>query len=234
MSGIAYSLVLVRHGHSEWNLCHRFTGWTDIAITEIGLNEAALAGKCLAKQGYHFDEVHVSALQRTRQTADAILSAMAHSDIPYHQSWRLNERHYGQLQGLNKDQIFESWGEENSRRWWRGYCEPPPQLEVNDSRHPSFDPLYADIDPALLPLSESLEQCQQRLLPYWHKTVVPLIRSNRNLLIISHGNTLRSLCMYLEKISAEDIEKVEIPSAVPLVYHFDGAFNLIKKQWLEI
>ncbi|MBU1689524.1 MAG: 2,3-bisphosphoglycerate-dependent phosphoglycerate mutase [Gammaproteobacteria bacterium] len=226
-------LVLVRHGSSDWNLTSRFTGWTDIPLTEQGVAQAAAAGRRLAAEGLVFDEVHTSVLQRTHQTADSLLAAACHASIPRYSSWRLNERHYGQLQGLVKQEIFSTWGEQNSRRWWRGYFEPPPPLELSDPRYPGFDPLYADIDTALLPRSESLSDCQQRLLPYWHEVLAPRLTANLRLLVISHGNTLRSLIMHLEKITPDAIEQVEVPSGVPLVYRFNNRLEIVGREWLE-
>jgi len=225
-------LVLLRHGSSEWNLSDRFTGWTDIPLTQTGYEQAEKAGQCLTAAGITFDEVHISVLSRTRQTAETLLAAMQHPPIPYHASWRLNERHYGQLQGKDKGEIFAAWGETNYRCWWRGYFDPPPALELDDPRHPCFDPLFADIEPVLLPRSESLHDCQQRLLPWWHETASPALAAGRRLLVVSHGNTLRSLVMHLDSIDPEAIEKVEIPSGVPLVYHFNQAFEVIGKEWL--
>lgn len=222
----AHHIVLLRHGHSEWNLSDRFTGWTDIPLTEVGLAEAAAAGRRLAQTGYGFDEVHGSVLQRTRQTADTLLAAMGTPAVPLFTDWRLNERHYGALQGLNKREIFSTWGEAASRRWWRGYTEPPPSLDWNDPRHPRFDPLYADLAPAELPASESLRDCQQRMLPYWHALLLPRIEAGRRILVISHGNTLRGLVMHLDGLSAEAMEQVEIPSGVPLVYRFGPGLSV--------
>jgi len=164
MSAPSAWVVLLRHGHSEWNLADRFTGWADIPLTEVGLAEAAAAGRRLKQAGYVFDEVHGSVLQRTRQTVEALLAAMETPEVPLLTTWRLNERHYGALQGMNKHEIFATWGEEASRRWWRGYYEPPPALDRDDPRHPRFDPLYAAVDPRDLPASESLRDCQQRTL----------------------------------------------------------------------
>ena len=227
-----YQLVLFRHGKSEWNLSNRFTGWTDIPLTEYGLAQAAEAGKKLAAAGLQFDEVHTSVLHRTQQTAHALLAAAQHPPIPHHATWRLNERHYGQLQGMVKQEIFEHWGEEKSRRWWRGYSEAPPPLEQNDPRHPRFDPLYANLPPALLPCSESLADCQRRLLPYWHEVLAPRIKANKRLLIISHGNTLRSLLMHLENLTPAAIEKVEITSGVPLIIRFNQKLEVVGREWL--
>jgi 2,3-bisphosphoglycerate-dependent phosphoglycerate mutase len=227
-------IVLLRHGHSEWNLADRFTGWTDILLTEVGLAEAAAAGRRLKEAGFVFDEVHGSVLQRTRQTVDALLTAMGTPYVPLHTTWRLNERHYGALQGMNKHEIFAAWGEEASRRWWRGYVEPPPPLDRDDPRHPRFDPLYADLDPKILPASESLRDCQQRTLPYWNEVLVPRLRAGRRLLVVSHGNTLRGLVMHLEGLSAEAMERVEIPSGVPMVIRFAPDFTVLGREWLEI
>lgn len=226
-------LVCIRHGHSAWNLSDRFTGWTDVPLTGIGLTEAAAAGRRLAAEGFAFDACHVSVLQRTRQTAEALLAAMGHAPIPMHASWRLNERHYGALQGLCKQEIFATWGEARSRRWWRGYYEPPPALSLDDPRHPRHDPRYAHLDPALLPATESLQDCQRRLLPYWHETLAPALRAGQRPLVVSHGNTLRSLVMFLEAISPEAMERVEIPSGVPLVYRLTAELSVIERFWLE-
>lgn len=227
------TLVLIRHGHSEWNLSNRFTGWSDIALTEIGLNEAAAAGRRLAAEGVQFDEAHVSVLQRTRQTLDALLGAAEHAAIPVHTTWRLNERHYGRLQGLNKSEIFAQWGEEHSRRWWRGYHDRPPALAPDDARHPRFDPLYQEVAPQQLPAAESLEDCQRRTLPYWRQTLAPRLQSGRRLIVVSHGNTLRALLMHLERLDPAAIEKVEIPSGVPLLCHFSHDLELTGKEWCE-
>lgn len=234
MNAPAHRVVLFRHGHSEWNLSDRFTGWTDIPLTATGLAEAAAAGRRLAQAGYVFDEVHGSVLQRTRQTAEVLLAAMGAPGVPLYTTWRLNERHYGALQGMNKREIFATWGEAASRRWWRGYVEPPPPLELDDPRHPRFDPLYAGLAPDALPASESLRDCQQRMLPYWNDVLVPRLRAGRRLLVVSHGNTLRGLVMHLDGLSAEAMERVEIPSGVPLVYRFASDLSVLGHAWLEV
>jgi 2,3-bisphosphoglycerate-dependent phosphoglycerate mutase len=227
-------VVLLRHGHSEWNLSDRFTGWTDIPLTEVGLAEAAAAGRRLEEAGFGFDEVHGSVLQRTRQTVEALLTAMGTPTVPLYTSWRLNERHYGALQGMNKHEIFATWGEGASRRWWRGYVEPPPPLDRDDPRHPRFDPLYAALDPGDLPASESLRDCQQRMLPYWNEVLAPRLRAGRRLLVVSHGNTLRGLVMHLEGLSAEAMEHVEIPSGVPMVVRFGPDLSVTGQEWLAM
>ncbi|KAB2325362.1 2,3-bisphosphoglycerate-dependent phosphoglycerate mutase [Betaproteobacteria bacterium SCN1] len=227
-------LVLLRHGHSEWNLADRFTGWTDIPLTGIGLDEARWAGRALARAGFGFDAAHVSVLQRTRQTAEAVLAAMDAPDVPVRATWRLNERHYGALQGLAKQAIFATWGEAASRRWWRGYAEAPPPLASDDPRHPRFDPRYAGMNPADLPASESLRDCQRRTLPYWENVLLPALRAGQRLLVVSHGNTLRGLIMHLDGLSAEAMEAVEIPSGVPCVYDFDDAGRVRTRVWLDV
>jgi 2,3-bisphosphoglycerate-dependent phosphoglycerate mutase len=234
MSAPAPWVVLLRHGHSEWNLTDRFTGWTDIPLTEVGLAEAAAAGKRLVQAGFVFDEVHGSVLQRSRQTAEVLLAAMGAPEVPFFSTWRLNERHYGALQGMNKQEIFSTWGEEASRRWWRGYVEPPPPLDYNDPRHPRFDPHYAALPPDDLPLSESLRECQQRMLPYWNEVLVPRLRAGRRLLVISHGNTLRGLVMDLEGLSADAMEQVEIASGVPMVVRFAPDLSVQGREWLAM
>jgi 2,3-bisphosphoglycerate-dependent phosphoglycerate mutase len=226
-------LVLLRHGHSEWNLTERFTGWTDIALTQIGLDEAAAAGRKLAEAGFAFDEAHISVLQRSRQTLDALLGAMGVASLPVFESWRLNERHYGALQGMNKQEIFAAWGEAQSQKWWRGFMERPPPLEPDDPRHPHFDLLYQNLRPEDLPATESLQDCQRRTLPYWEETLLPRLRFGQRLLVISHGNTLRGLVMHLENIPADTIEHVEIPPGVPLIYRLEPDFTLKSREWLE-
>lgn len=230
---MVHAVVFLRHGHSEWNLTDRFTGWTDIPLTETGIAEAKIAGRRLAAEGYRFDEAHVSLLRRTQQTVDCLLLAAGHPAVPIHKTWRLNERHYGALQGMNKQEIFAVWGEERSRRWWRGYFEQPPALEYDDPRHPRFDARYAELDPSDVPATESLADCQRRLLPYWNEVMAPRIRSGRRLLVVSHGNTLRSLVMHLDRISPEAMEKVEIPPGVPLVYRLSAELEVLGREWLE-
>ncbi len=226
-------LVLLRHGHSEWNLADRFTGWTDIALTEVGLAEAAAAGQRLVRAGLAFDAVHVSALRRTRQTAEAVLAVMGVRGLPLLADWRLNERHYGALQGMNKTEIFATWGEAASRRWWRGVEAAPPPLADDDPRHPRFDPLYAAVPAPQLPASESLRDCQRRLLPYWQTVLVPALQAGQRLLVVSHGNTLRALIMYLDALNDAAVETLEIPSGVPCLYEFDSAMRVSGRTWLD-
>lgn len=231
-------VVLIRHGHTDWNLTHRLTGWTDIPLSRVGLDEAAEAGRQLAAAGFGIDEVHVSLLHRTRQTADAMLAAMksagAPPATPIHATWRLNERHYGALQGMTRPEIQARWGEEQSRRWWRGYLDPPPALEPDDPRHPRLDPLCAGLDPSQVPATESLRDCQLRTLPYWREVLCPRIAAGHRLLVVSHGNTMRGLVMHLDGISAEAMESVEIPSGVPLIYRFDPDLRVLGRDWLGL
>jgi len=225
-------VVFIRHGQSEWNRTNRFTGWIDIDLNPAGIAEAERSGRRLAAAGYTFDEAHVSLMRRTRQTAEVLLAAGGWNGVPIYETWRLNERHYGALQGMVKQEIFAAWGEEKSRRWWRGYHEPPPPLDPEDPRHPRHDPRYADLAPGLLPATESLHQCQRRTLPYWLETLQPRIADGRRLLIVSHGNTLRGLVMHLDGISPEAMEHVEIPSGVPHVYGFSPDMQITFQECL--
>ncbi|MGE5154803.1 MAG: 2,3-bisphosphoglycerate-dependent phosphoglycerate mutase [Bdellovibrio bacteriovorus] len=231
-TGRAPVLVLIRHGHSEWNLSNRLTGWTDILLNRVGLDEAAAAGRRLAAAGYGLDEVHCSLLRRTQQTAESLLDALGMPEVPIERNWRLNERHYGQLQGMTRPEILARWGEERARRWWRGYFDRPPELDADDPRHPRFSPLYRHLDPALLPAAESLRDCQVRTLPYWQEVLAPRIADGRRLLVVSHGNTLRGLVMHLDQITPEAMERVEIPSGVPLVYRFAPDLTPLGRDWL--
>ena len=233
MKKAKYKLVLIRHGHTEWNLTNRFTGWSDVPLSDVGISEAEQAGLNLAAEEISFDEAHISTLVRTRQTLDAILNITNHPEIPVCKSWRLNERHYGCLQGMNKQAIFKTWGEDQSYRWWRGYEESPPPLDHNDPQHPRFDPQYNDIHPDLLPVSESLLQCKERLVTYWDNVLRPAILSGKQLIVVSHGNTLRGLRMHVENMNPTEIEKIEIPSGVPFVYHFNDDMSVASIDWLE-
>jgi 2,3-bisphosphoglycerate-dependent phosphoglycerate mutase len=231
-----HTVVFIRHGRSEWNISERFTGWTDILLSEVGLAEGAAAGRRLAAAGYAFDEAHISMLRRSRQTVDTVFAAMDHPAVPVFETWRLNERHYGALQGMDKKQIFAAWGEERSRRWWRGYFDPPPALSADDPRHPRFDPRYADLAADELPASESLADCQRRTLPYWREVMAPRVRAGRRLLVVSHGNTLRGLVMHFDGLDAEAMMHVEMPPAVPLVYRFveaGGELRAAGREFLE-
>jgi 2,3-bisphosphoglycerate-dependent phosphoglycerate mutase len=232
-AGSGRVLVLLRHGHSDWNLSNRLTGWTDILLTQIGLDEADAAGRRLAAAGYGFDEVHCSVLRRTQQTAEVLLRDLGTPRIHVRSTWRLNERHYGQLQGMTRPEILARWGEERWRRWWRGYYDRPPELDWEDPRHPRFSPLYRRLNPARLPAAESLRDCQRRLLPYWRRVLLPGIVADRRILLVSHGNSLRALLMHLDRITPEAMERVEVPSGVPLIYRFGGDLRPLGREWLQ-
>ena len=228
-----FSIVLVRHGSTQWNLDNRFTGWSDIPLSETGFEEAKQAGKQLAANNLQFDEAHVSVLERTKQALMSMLQTADHPEIPVFSSWRLNERHYGALQGLNKQEIFSIYGETQSFNWWRGYQTSPPPLGEDDPRHPRFSSLYRDLPASALPDSESLAQCRERLIPYWDEILRPAVQSGKRLIVVSHGNTLRSLRMHVENISPEAIQKVEIPLGIPFLIHFDQNMEFERIEWLR-
>ena len=225
-------LVLLRHGESQWNLENRFTGWTDVDLTEKGEKEARLSGQLLKEGGYEFDVVHTSVLVRAIQTMEICLNEMNVDDIPIFYNWRLNERHYGALQGLNKAKTAMKYGDEQVLTWRRSYTTPPPKLELDDEHHPRFDKRYSDLDPADLPASECLKDTVDRFLPYWHEVIKPDIVSGKRVLIVAHGNSLRALVKYLDHISDEDIVGLNIPTGVPLVYELDKKLNPIKHYYL--
>jgi len=216
------TLVLLRHGESTWNLENRFTGWTDVPLTETGSREAHEAGRLMAGAGYTFDVVHTSLLRRAIQTVQIALDEMGLHWLPVRRSWRLNERHYGALQGLDKKQTSERYGPEQVFAWRRGYDTPPPPLEATDERHPRLDSRYAALAPELLPATECLKDVVARMLPYWYDAIVPDIRDGRRVLIGAHGNSLRALVKLLDGISDEAIPELNIPTGIPLVYELDG------------
>ena len=214
-------LVLMRHGESVWNLENRFTGWTDVDLSATGVQEANRAGEALLKAGYDFDVCYTSLLKRAIRTLWITLDVMDRMWLPVHRDWRLNERHYGALQGLNKAETAERHGDEQVHVWRRSYDTPPPALDKSDERHPSHDRRYADLTAEQLPATECLKDTVERFLPYWHEEIVPQIRSGRRVLIAAHGNSLRALVKYLDDISDEDIAGLNIPTGVPLVYDLD-------------
>jgi 2,3-bisphosphoglycerate-dependent phosphoglycerate mutase len=214
-------LVLLRHGQSLWNLENRFTGWTDIDLSEQGIREAHQAGMLLKSEGYVFDMAYTSFLKRGIRTLWIVLDELDLMWIPVHCSWRLNERHYGALQGLNKKAISEKYGVEQVQIWRRGYDTPPPPLTETDPRHPRFDPRYASLRKEELPDTESLKDTLNRVLPYWHKEIAPNLGQGKRLIISAHGNSLRALVKYLDNISGDDITELNIPTGVPLVYELD-------------
>jgi 2,3-bisphosphoglycerate-dependent phosphoglycerate mutase len=227
-----YKVVLLRHGESQWNLENRFTGWTDVDLTEKGIQEAISAGKVLKEKGFTFDIAYVSVLKRALRTLNLALDQMDLLWIPVEKSWRLNERHYGGLQGLNKSETAALHGEEKVLIWRRSYDVPPPALEKNDPRYPGNDPRYADVDPSDLPLTECLKDTVERFLPYWHGTIAPMIKTGKKVVIAAHGNSLRALVKYLDNMTEEEILKLNIPTGLPLVYELDANLKPIKHYYL--
>lgn len=227
-----YKLVLLRHGESVWNKENRFTGWTDVDLTEQGMTEARSAGKILREEGYDFDIVFTSVLKRALRTLWLCLEEMDRLWLPVEKSWRLNERHYGALQGLNKAETAEKHGEEQVLIWRRSYDIPPPELEKTDERYPGNDPVYREVDARDIPTTESLKLTVDRFLPYWFDTIAPAIKGGKRVLIAAHGNSLRALVQYLDNMSEEEIIRLNIPTGVPLVYELDEDLNPIRHYYL--
>ena len=227
-----YKLVLVRHGQSTWNLENRFTGWTDVGLTDLGREEAHEAGKLLREGGYVFDVAYTSVLRRAIQTLWIVLEEMNLEWIPEEKAWQLNERHYGALQGLNKAETAAKFGEAQVKIWRRSYDTPPPVLELDDERHPRFDPRYASLTPEQLPATESLKITLERVLPYWHSTLAPVIKSDQRVIIAAHGNSIRAMVKYLDNISDAEITELNIPTGLPLVYELDDDLKPIKSYYL--
>ncbi len=215
-------LVLLRHGESTWNLENRFTGWTDVDLTDKGKAEAVQAGELMAEEGLVFDVVHTSLQLRAIKTVDLALEAMSLHWIPVKRHWRLNERHYGALQGLDKKETAERHGKEQVHVWRRSYDTPPPALDWDDERHPRHDPRYASLAPEQLPATECLKDVVDRMLPYWYDAIVPDLRDGKRLLIGAHGNSLRALVKHLDGIADDVIPELNIPTGIPLVYELDG------------
>ena len=226
------TLVLLRHGESGWNKENRFTGWTDIGLTEKGVNEAKEAGREMSEAGYHFDVAFTSVLKRAIKTLWLALEEMDMMWIPVRRSWRLNERHYGDLQGANKLEMVERFGSEQVHVWRRSYDTPPPPLDREDKRNPRNDPRYRSLAPAEVPLTESLKLTVDRVMPYWHDTIAPELSSGRRVLIVSHGNSLRALVKYLDNISDESIVGYNIPTGIPLVYELNDDLTPIRHFYL--
>ena len=225
-------LVLVRHGESTWNKENRFTGWTDVDLSEKGRQEALEGGQVLKAGGYTFDVAYTSVLKRAIRTLWTVLDEMDLMWIPVHRSWRLNERHYGALQGLNKSETAEKYGEGQVKIWRRSYDIPPPALTSADERFPGHDPRYRDIPAAELPLTECLKDTVARFLPLWHDTIAPEIRRGRKVLIAAHGNSLRALVKYLDNVSEADIVELNIPTGMPLVYELDDDLKPLNRYYL--
>ena len=225
-------LVLLRHGESQWNLENRFTGWTDVDLTKKGEAEARDSGKILKEEGFQFDVAHTSVLKRANRTMEICLDEMGEDNILIKYNWRLNERHYGALQGLNKAETAKKYGDEQVLIWRRSYSTPPPQLDSDDERHPRFDERYSDLAPNNLPGSECLKDTVDRFLPYWHESIKSDIESGKRILIVAHGNSLRALVKYLDSVSDEDIVDLNIPTGVPLVYELDQSLKSIRNYYL--
>jgi 2,3-bisphosphoglycerate-dependent phosphoglycerate mutase len=226
------TLVLLRHGESTWNRENRFTGWTDVDLSEAGLAEAHEAGRLLREAGFDFDVAFTSVLRRAIRTLWIALDELDRMWIPIEHSWRLNERHYGALQGLNKAETAAEYGDEQVLRWRRSYDVPPPLLDPADARYPGHDPRYADVAPADLPRAEALKDTVARFLPYWRDTIAPAIRDGRQVLIAAHGNSLRALVKYLDDVSDDAIVGLNIPTGIPLVYELDAALRPISHRYL--
>ena len=225
-------LVLLRHGESQWNKENRFTGWTDIDLTEKGIEEAKSAGKLLKKEGFTFDLVYTSVLKRAIHTLWIVLDEMDLAWIPVYRSWRLNEKSYGDLQGLNKAETAQKYGEDQVLLWRRSFDVRPPGLDIKDERHPSNELKYSKIDKELLPATECLKDTVERFLPYWHETIKPAIIDQQKVLIVAHGNSLRALVKYLDNLSDEEILKINIPTGIPLVYDLDEKLQVKSKGYL--
>lgn len=232
MEVFMYKLVLLRHGQSEWNLSNRFTGWTDVDLTERGVNEAREAGKVMKKNGLVFDKVYTSVLKRAIRTQALAMEEMDLLWVPVERAWELNERHYGALQGLNKAETAKKYGEEQVMVWRRSYDVPPPALNEDDERNPANDPRYKGLKKEHIPLTESLKLTLDRVLPFWNEKIVPDIKAGKRLLIAAHGNSLRAIVKHLDKMSEEEILKLNIPTGIPLVYELDEDLKPIKKYYL--
>src|SRR5947207_6841085 len=227
-----FRLVLLRHGESAWNQENRFTGWTDVDLNEKGRTEAREAGRLMTAEKFEFDVAHTSVLKRAIRTLWIALDDMDLLWIPVHKSWRLNERHYGALQGLNKAETAAEFGEDQVKIWRRSYDIPPPPLKPEDERYPGRDPRYKGLSPRELPLTECLKDTVARVLPLWNSTIAPAIREGRKVLIAAHGNSLRALVMYLDKVSEADILELNIPTGMPLVYELDADLKPVKRYYL--
>ncbi len=227
-----YTLVLLRHGQSAWNLENRFTGWTDVGLTELGRQEAHNAGVQLRENGFTFDLAFTSVLKRAIHTLWITLEEMGLEWIPVTNAWQINERHYGALQGLNKSEMAVKFGEAQVKVWRRSYDVPPPALEWGDVRHPHFDPRYAGLTKDELPACESLKLTLDRVLPFWHNNIAPTIKSGKRVLIAAHGNSLRAMVKYLDNISEQEIVELNIPTGIPLVYELDADLRPLKSYYL--
>lgn len=227
-----YKIVLLRHGESIWNKENRFTGWTDVDLSEKGKEEAQKAGEVLKAEGYNFDIAYTSVLKRAIRTLWIVLDVMDLMWIPVVRNWRLNERHYGALQGLNKAETAKQYGEEQVKIWRRSYDIQPPALEKSDSRYPGHDPRYKELSESDLPLTECLKDTVDRFVPYWENTIAPIVKSGKRVLVTAHGNSLRALVKYLDNIPDDEIVELNIPTGIPLVYELDENLKPIKHYYL--
>ena len=225
-------LVLLRHGQSAWNLENRFTGWVDVDLTEAGREEAVRGARDIKDEGLDFDVAFTSTLKRAIRTLWLVLDELDRMWIPVHRSWRLNERHYGALQGLDKAQTAREHGEEQVHVWRRSYDVPPPALALDDERHPRFDPRYRDLDARVLPATESLKLTLERVLPYWFDAIAPALLSGRTVLVTAHGNSLRALYKFLNGVSDDDITRLNIPTGIPLLFELDDALRVQDYRYL--
>ena len=225
-------LVLLRHGESTWNKENRFTGWTDVPLTDKGVEQAEEAGKILKKEGYIFDVAFTNVLKRATDTLDIVLKELGISNIPIHKSWRLNERHYGALQGLNKADTMKNYGQEQVHKWRRSYDVRPPAMTKDDDRYAGKDPKYKDLDEKDIPLAESLKDTVKRFLPCWEKEIAPIVKSGKRVIISGSHNSLRALVKYLDNIPDKDISNLTIPLGIPLVYELDEDLKPIKHYYL--
>ena len=227
-----HTLVLLRHGQSQWNLDNRFTGWTDVDLTQQGAAEAVQAGKLLKAEGFTFDLAYTSVLKRAIRTLWFVQDAMDLMWIPVYRTWRLNERHYGALQGLNKGETAAKYGDDQVFIWRRSFDVPPPPLDTDDDRYPGHDPRYAALSKTELPLAESLKLTIKRTMPYWFETISRQVRSGKRVLVVAHGNSLRGLVKFLDKMGDEEITQLNIPTGVPLVYKLDADLAPLKSYYL--
>ena len=227
-----YRIVLIRHGESLWNKENLFTGWTDVDLSEQGAQEAHTAGKRLQAEGFEFDEAWTSVLKRAIRTLWIALDEMDLMYLPIHHDWRLNERHYGALQGLNKAETAAQYGEDQVKIWRRSYDVPPPALSTTDPRYPGFDPRYAKLAPEQLPLCESLQDTCRRTLPFWEEVIVPRLVAGRRMIVSAHGNSLRAIVKSLDGISDADIVGLNIPTGIPLIYEFEGDLSVSRRYYL--
>src|SRR5438874_6830878 len=227
-----HKLVLIRHGESTWNQENRFTGWTDVDLSDKGRAEARQAGQLLKDKGFTFDVAYVSLLKRAIRTLWIVLDEMDLMWLPIHNSWRLNERHYGALQGLNKSETAAKYGEAQVKIWRRAYDTPPPPLERSDPRYPGHDPRYANLKPDELPLTECLKDTVERFLPFWHETLAPAVKSGQRVLVAAHGNSIRAMVKYLDDVPDGEIVELNIPTGIPLAYELDAALRPINHYYL--